>query len=73
MFGDKKIGSIGDISLFSFYFGHHITTIEGGMVCVNNPKLYEEFSMNALNRVKEFKIDSMVSRYMKIYLQKQIT
>jgi len=40
-FGDKKIGSIGDISLFSFYFGHHITTIEGGMVCVNDPKLYD--------------------------------
>lgn len=40
-FEDKKIGSIGDISLFSFYFGHHITTIEGGMVCVNNPKLYD--------------------------------
>ena len=40
-FKDKKIGSIGDISLFSFYFGHHITTIEGGMVCVNDPKLYD--------------------------------
>jgi len=40
-FGDKKVGSIGDISLFSFYFGHHITTIEGGTVCVNNPKLYD--------------------------------
>jgi len=40
-FGDKKIGSIGDISLFSFYFGHHITTIEGGMVCVNDSKLYD--------------------------------
>lgn len=40
-FGDKKVGSIGDISLFSFYFGHHITTIEGGMVCVNDPKLYD--------------------------------
>lgn len=41
MFGDKKIGSIGDISLFSFYFGHHITTIEGGMVCINDSKLYD--------------------------------
>lgn len=40
-FGDKKVGSIGDISLFSFYFGHHITTIEGGTVCVNDPKLYD--------------------------------
>lgn len=38
-FGDKKVGSVGDISLFSFYFGHHITTIEGGMVCVNNQEL----------------------------------
>jgi CDP-6-deoxy-D-xylo-4-hexulose-3-dehydrase len=40
-FGDKKVGSIGDISLFSFYFGHHITTIEGGTVCVNDSKLYD--------------------------------
>jgi CDP-4-dehydro-6-deoxyglucose reductase, E1 len=41
MFKDKKIGTYGDISLFSFYFGHHITTIEGGVVCVNNDKLYD--------------------------------
>lgn len=40
-FNGKKVGSFGDISLFSFYFGHHITTIEGGVVCVNNPKLYD--------------------------------
>jgi CDP-6-deoxy-D-xylo-4-hexulose-3-dehydrase len=40
-FRDKKVGSIGDISLFSFYFGHHITTIEGGTVCVNDDKLYD--------------------------------
>ena len=40
-FGDKRVGSIGDISLFSFYFGHHITTIEGGTVCVSNDKLYD--------------------------------
>lgn len=40
-FKDKKIGTFGDISLFSFYFGHHMTTIEGGMVCVNTEKLYD--------------------------------
>jgi CDP-6-deoxy-D-xylo-4-hexulose-3-dehydrase len=40
-FGDKKVGSIGDISLFSFYFGHHITTIEGGTVCMNDDKLHD--------------------------------
>jgi CDP-6-deoxy-D-xylo-4-hexulose-3-dehydrase len=41
MFGDKKVGSFGDISVFSFYFGHHITTIEGGTVCVNDDTLYD--------------------------------
>jgi CDP-6-deoxy-D-xylo-4-hexulose-3-dehydrase len=40
-YGDKRVGSFGDISLFSFYFGHHITTIEGGTVCVNDDKLYD--------------------------------
>jgi len=28
-------------STFSFYFGHHMTTIEGGMVSTNNRELYE--------------------------------
>jgi CDP-6-deoxy-D-xylo-4-hexulose-3-dehydrase len=37
-FKGQKVGSFGDISIFSFYFGHHITTIEGGMVCVNDDK-----------------------------------
>lgn len=37
----QKVGSFGDISVFSFFFGHHITTIEGGMVCVNDDKLYD--------------------------------
>lgn len=37
----RKVGSFGDISCFSFYFGHHITTIEGGMVCTNDDNIYE--------------------------------
>lgn len=36
-----KVGNFGNISNFSFYFGHHITTIEGGMICTNDFKLYE--------------------------------
>jgi len=40
-FQNKKVGTFGDISNFSFYFGHHITTIEGGMVCTNNDDLYD--------------------------------
>lgn len=37
----KKRGTESNGSTFSFYFGHHMTTIEGGMVCTNNTELYE--------------------------------
>jgi len=30
---------------FSFYFGHHMTTVEGGMVCTNDPELYDLMKM----------------------------
>jgi len=40
-YNGKKVGSIGDMSCFSFYFGHHMTTIEGGMVCTNDEEIYE--------------------------------
>ena len=39
--GDKRVGSIGHMSNFSFYFGHHITTVEGGMVCTDDDNIYE--------------------------------
>ena len=38
---NKKLGSFGLISNFSFYYAHHMTTIEGGMVCTNSKKIYE--------------------------------
>jgi CDP-6-deoxy-D-xylo-4-hexulose-3-dehydrase len=37
----KKIGTFGKISNFSFYYAHHLSTIEGGMVCTNDKKIYE--------------------------------
>lgn len=37
----KKRGTESNGSTFSFYFGHHMTTIEGGVVCTNNTELYE--------------------------------
>lgn len=33
---NQNLGTFGVASSFSFYFGHHISTIEGGMVCTNN-------------------------------------
>jgi CDP-6-deoxy-D-xylo-4-hexulose-3-dehydrase len=32
----RKVGSFGDISTFSFFMSHHISTIEGGMVLTDN-------------------------------------
>ena len=40
-YGNKRVGSIGDVSCFSFYFGHHMTTIEGGMISTNSFEIYE--------------------------------
>ncbi len=40
-FKNKKLGTYGLISNFSFYYAHHMTTIEGGMICTNNKKIYE--------------------------------
>ncbi len=40
-YGGRKVGSIGDISTFSFYFSHHISTIEGGMVLTDDDDLAE--------------------------------
>ena len=38
---NRKSGSQADVSNFSFYFGHHITTVEGGMVCTNDDDIHE--------------------------------
>ena len=38
--GERR-GATSTGSTFSFYFGHHITTIEGGMICTNNSELYD--------------------------------
>ena len=40
-YGDgAMVGTVGDMSSFSFYFGHQLSTIEGGMVNTNDPELY---------------------------------
>ena len=39
-YGSQSLGAT-----FSFYFGHHMTTIEGGMISTNNTKLYDLMRM----------------------------
>jgi len=36
-----KVGNFGIGSTFSFYWGHHLTSVEGGMICTNNEGLYK--------------------------------
>ena len=38
-YDNKYLGTFGDISIFSLYYGHHLSTIEGGFVCTNNSEL----------------------------------
>lgn len=52
-FKNKKLGTFGLASNFSFYYAHHMSTIEGGMICTNNRNIYEICRMlrgHGLNR-----------------------
>ena len=37
----RLVGTFGEMSSFSFYFGHHISTIEGGMVATSDEELHD--------------------------------
>lgn len=37
----KKTGTFGDLNTFSFFFSHHISTMEGGMILTDDQELYE--------------------------------
>jgi len=41
----KKAGTFGNLSCFSFYYAHHMSTIEGGMICTNDENAYEALRM----------------------------
>ena len=37
----RWLGTLGDIGTYSFYYGHHISTIEGGMAVTDDEELYQ--------------------------------
>jgi CDP-6-deoxy-D-xylo-4-hexulose-3-dehydrase len=41
----RRLGSFGWISNFSFYYAHHMSTIEGGMICTDDPEVYQQIRM----------------------------
>ncbi|MEK6801130.1 MAG: aminotransferase class I/II-fold pyridoxal phosphate-dependent enzyme [Nitrospirota bacterium] len=44
-YGGKKVGTFGDMASFSFYFGHQMSTIEGGMVSASDKQLADMLLM----------------------------
>lgn len=41
----RKLGNFGLASTFSFFVGHHLSTIEGGMICTDDENLYDMLLM----------------------------
>lgn len=63
-FKGKKLGSFGLISNFSFYFAHHMSTVEGGMVCTSNEAIYETIRMlRSHGMVREASRDEIKQKY----------
>lgn len=40
LYNNQRLGTFGLMSSFSFYFGHHISTIEGGMISTDSIEIY---------------------------------
>ena len=75
-FSNKNLGTFGLASSHSFYFGHHISTIEGGMVSTKDKKFYNillairshgwarDVQKNFRKKLeKSFKVDEFKSLY----------
>jgi CDP-6-deoxy-D-xylo-4-hexulose-3-dehydrase len=61
---NSKLGSIGLISNFSFYYAHHMSTIEGGMICTNDESIYQMARMlRGHGLVRESNNPSLKAKY----------
>ncbi len=64
----QLVGTFGDASNFSFFFAHHMTTIEGGMVSTNNEELYEHCRIfRSHGMLRECTNENIVKNYHKRY------
>ncbi len=65
---NKKLGGLGWISNFSFYYAHHMSTIEGGMICTNDPDVYQKLRMlRSHGMVREANDETFRQNYQKAY------
>ena len=64
----RKLGSLGLASNFSFYYAHHMTTIEGGMISTNDPRIYDYVRMmRSHGMVRESQFDDTKRIYGQSY------
>ena len=67
-FNGRKLGTFGLMSDFSFYYAHHMSTIEGGMICTDDADLYETLRMlRSHGMVRESGSDALRRSYRKQY------
>jgi len=70
------LGNFGLASTFSFFVGHHLSTIEGGMICTDNEEIYNSLIMTrahgwdrnlkkntSLKLRKKHKVDDFYNKY----------
>ena len=63
-FNGRKLGTFGLMSDFSFYYAHHLTTVEGGMISTNDSDLYETLRMlRSHGMVRESSSDELRRSY----------
>jgi CDP-6-deoxy-D-xylo-4-hexulose-3-dehydrase len=67
-FDGRKLGTLGLMSNFSFYYAHHMTTIEGGVISTDDAKLYETVRMlRSHGMVREANSDELKRSYAEQY------
>lgn len=71
-----RMGNFGIASTFSFFVGHHLSTIEGGMICTDDSELCENLKLirahgwtrnNSEDFKERKKIDNVVDDFYSIY------
>ena len=67
-YNNVKAGSIGFASNFSFYFAHHMSTIEGGIISTNDDYFYQLCrSLRSHGMVREFTDNKLIEKYTNEY------
>ena len=63
----KKVGTLTEGSTFSSYFGHHMTTVEGGFVSTDDTELYELMRAKRSHGLARECSEEVYKKYIKQY------